>query len=93
MDEDRELEEEYSAPSADDSAAPAAIRRKMFSMKVGECAEGSAESKASLMKDSDALLRLAEEIMHGESEYLGILPTKQHSKSLVPGKCARHLSQ
>ncbi len=51
MDEGRELEEEHSAPSAENSAAPAAeFGWKMFSIKVGEDAEGSAASKASLMR-------------------------------------------
>ncbi len=55
MDEGWKLEEEHYAPSADNSAAPAAaMKQKMFPMKVRENAEGSAASKASLMRDSDA---------------------------------------
>jgi hypothetical protein len=47
MDEGRELEEEHSAPYAENSAAPAAeFRWKMFSMKVGEDAEGSDASQS-----------------------------------------------
>jgi hypothetical protein len=46
MDEGRKLEEAQFAPSADNSAAPAgAMKLKMFSMKAGENAEGSAASK------------------------------------------------
>ena len=72
MDEGWKLEEEHYAPSADNSAAPAAaMRQKMFPMKVRENAEGSAASKASLMRDSDASLTLIGEIIHRDSEYIG----------------------
>ncbi len=45
-------------------------------MTVGEDAEGSVASKASLMLNSDVLLSLVGEIIHGDSEYWGILHTK-----------------
>ena len=48
-----------SAPCADNSAASAAAKRQIkVSAKVEENAEGSAASKANLMRDSDALLTL-----------------------------------
>jgi hypothetical protein len=72
MDDGRETEEKHSAPSEGDSAAPAAsMRRKMFSIKIGKNAKGSAASKASLMRDSDASLTLIGEIIHRDSEYIG----------------------
>jgi hypothetical protein len=91
---DQELEEEHSAPTPDNLAAPAAaMRRKTISMKLGENKEGSAAPKASLMRDSDALLILVEEIIRRDSEYLENLLTKQHGESPVQSRCARHLSQ
>jgi hypothetical protein len=57
---------------------------KMFSMTVGEDAEGSVASKASLMRNSDALLSLVGEIIHGDSEYWEILHTKQHGIGFLP---------
>ena len=94
MDEGRELGEEQSEPSADFSAAPAAeMRWKIFFMKVGENAGGFAASKANLMRDSDALLTLVGEKIHGASEYWRIFLTKQHDKGPVQSRCARHISQ
>ncbi len=94
MDEGRFLGEEQSTPSADYSAAPAAeMRWKTFFMKVGENAGGFAASKANLMRDSDALLTLVGEIIHGDSEYWRNLLTKQHEKGPFQSRCARHISQ
>ncbi len=92
MDEGRDLGEEQSASSTDYSAVPAAeMRWKTFFMKVGENAKRFAVSKASLMRDSDALLTLVGEIFHGDSEYWGILLTKHHGKGHVQSRCARHI--
>ncbi len=78
MDEGRELEEEHSAPPVDISALSAAGKRqKTVSTKVRENAEGSAASKVSPMRDSDALLTLVGEIVHGDPDCWGILLTKQ----------------
>jgi hypothetical protein len=77
MDEGRFLGEEQSAPSADYSAAPAAeMRWATFFMNVGENAGAVAASKANLIRESDALLTLVGEIIHGDSEYWRILLTK-----------------
>ncbi len=62
-------------------------------MNVGENAGAVAASKANLMRDSDALLTLVGEIIHGDSEYWRILLTKQHDKVPVQSRCARHISQ
>ena len=62
-------------------------------MKVGENAGEFAASKANLMRDSDSLLTLVEEIIHGDSEYWRISLTKQHDKGPVQCRCARHISQ
>jgi hypothetical protein len=94
MEEGRFSGEAQSAPSADNSAAPAAeMRWKTFFMKVGENVGGFAASKANLMKDSDSLLTLVGEIINGDSEYWRILLTKQHDKGPVQCRCARHISQ
>ncbi len=59
MDEDRVLGEEQSAPSAQNSAVPAAAKRqKHASAKVRENQEASAAAKSTLRRDSDALLTL-----------------------------------
>jgi hypothetical protein len=65
----------------------------MFSMKVGENAEGSVASKASQMRNSDALLSLVGEIIHGDSDHWEISPTKQHGIGSVQSRCARHLTR
>jgi hypothetical protein len=53
-------------------------------MTVGEDAQGSVASKASLMRNLDALLSVVEEIIHGDSEYWEILHTDQHVKGFLP---------
>ncbi len=45
-------------------------------MNVGENAGAVAASKANFMRESDALLTLVGEIIHGDSEYWIILLTK-----------------
>ena len=70
MGERRDLGEVQSAPYEDISAAFAAAKRQLkISGKVGENAEGSAASKADLMRDSDALLTLVGSRIHGDHEY------------------------
>ena len=93
MDEDRVLGEEQSAPSAENSAAPAAEMRCLtFFMKVGESADRFAASEVILMGDSDALLTLVGEIIHGDSECWNCLLIKHHGKGHVQRRCARHIS-
>ncbi len=53
-------------------------------MTVGEDAEGSIASKASLMRNSDAMLSLVGEKIQGDSEYWEILRTKQHGIGFLP---------
>ncbi len=60
----------------------------MILMKVGE----SAESKVSIMIDSDALLTLIGEIIHGDSECWINLLIKHHGKRYVQSRCVRHVS-
>jgi hypothetical protein len=50
-------------------------------MTVGEDAEGSVASKASLIRNSDGLLSLVGEIIHGDSEYW--VYAKQHDKGFL----------
>ena len=77
MDEGRERGDEQSAPSADNSAAPAAAKRQNIdSMTSRQKLDRSAVSKVNLMRDSDALLKLVAEIIHVDHEYWGILLTK-----------------
>ena len=93
MVEDRVLGEEQSAPSAENSAAPAAEMRLLtFIMKMGESADRFAASKAILMGDSDVLLTLVGEIIHGDSEFWKFLLIKHHGKGHVQRRCARHIS-
>jgi hypothetical protein len=61
-------------------------------LKVGENAGGFEASKASLMRESDALLMLVGEIINGDSEYRRMLLTKYHGKGRVQSRCARHIS-
>ena len=69
MDEGRDLGEVQSALCADNSAAFAASKSQMkVSIKVGENAEGSAASKADVMRYSDALLTLIGSKIHGYHE-------------------------
>jgi hypothetical protein len=87
MDEGRVLGEEQSAPSAGNSAVPASSKRqKQASAKVRENLEASAAAKSTFMRDSDALLTLVGEIIHGDPDCWGILLTKQHGKGPVQGK-------
>ena len=70
MGERREMGEVQSAPCADNSTASAAEKRQIkHSVKVGENADGSAASKANLMRDSYAQLMLIGSIIHGNHEY------------------------
>ena len=72
MDESRETEKEHFTPSEGNSAAPAAsMRQKMFSIKIEKNAKGSAASKASFMRDSDASLTLIGKKIYRDSEYIG----------------------
>ncbi len=83
MGECRDLDEVQSTPCADNSAAFAAAKRQInskISGKVGGNTQGSAASKADLMRDADALLTLVGSIIHGYHEYWGIFLTKQHCK-------------
>ena len=81
MGERRYLGEVQSAPCADISAAFAAAKRQLkISGKVGENAEGSAASKANLIRNSDTLLTLVGSLIHGDHEYGEILLTKHCSK-------------
>ena len=94
MDERREMGQVQSATCADSSAASAAAKRQIkVSAKVGENAEGSAASKANLMRDSDALLTLVGSIFHGDHEYWGILLTTQHNKVPFQSRSTRYLTQ
>jgi hypothetical protein len=45
-----------------------------------------------LMGDSDALLTLVGEIIHGDSECWNFLRIKHHGKGHVQRRCARHIS-
>ena len=81
MGERREMGQVQSAPSAGNSAARSAAKWQIkVSAKVGENADGSAASKANLMRDSDAFLRLVGSRIHGDHEYGEILLTKHCSK-------------
>ncbi len=51
---------------------------------VGEDAKGSIASKATLMRNSDAMLSLVGKIIHGDSEYREILHIKQHGIGFLP---------
>ena len=94
MGERRDLGEVQSAQGADNSAAFAAAKRQVkISGNVGENAEGSAASKADLMRDSDALLTLVGSILHGYHVYWGIFLTKQHYKVPVQSRFTRYLTQ
>ena len=94
MGERRYLGEVQSAPCADNAAGFAAAKRQLkISGKVGENAEGSAASKADLMRDSDALLTLVGSIIHGYHEYWGNLLTKQLYKVPVQSGFTRYLTQ
>ena len=94
MGERRYLGEVQSAPCADNSAAFAAAKRQLkISGNVGENVEGSAASKADLMRDSDALLTLVGSIIHGYHEYWGNFLTKQHYKVPVQSRFTRYLTQ
>ncbi len=55
----------------------------------GKC-RGFCCIQASLMRDSDALLILVEEIIHADSVQWGILLTKQPVQSSVQSRCALH---
>jgi hypothetical protein len=93
MGERRDLGEVQSAPCADNSAAFAAAKRQIkISGKVRENAEGSAASKADLMRDSDALLTLVGSIIHGYHEYWGNFLTKQLYKVPVQSRFTRYLT-
>ncbi len=75
--------EEQSEPSAGNSAPSVAAKRaKTASRRVQENAEGSAPSKPNLMRDSDALLTLLGEIIHGDPDCLGILLKNSMTKVL-----------
>ena len=94
MNEVREKGDEQSAPSADNSAAPAAAKRhNIISIKAGQNLDGSAASKVDLMREANASLTLAAEIIHVDQEYWGILLTKPHDIGPVQCRCTRHLVQ
>ncbi len=58
MDEGQERSDEQSAPSADNSAAPAAAKRhNIVFITARQNLDGSAASKVDLMRDSDAFLK------------------------------------
>jgi hypothetical protein len=79
MDEGREKGDEQSAPSADNSAAPATTKRhNIVSIKAGQNLDGSAASKVDLMREANASLTLVAEIMRANQEYWGFLLTKPH---------------
>jgi hypothetical protein len=61
-------------------------------MKVGESADRFAASEVILMGDSDALLTLVGEIIHGDSECWNCLLIKHHGKGHVQRRYARHIS-
>ncbi len=85
--------EEQSGPSAGDSAAPAAAKRhKTASAKARENVESCTSSKIDLMRNSDALLTLIGEIIHGDHECWCILLTTKHGKGPVQGRFAKHLT-
>jgi hypothetical protein len=93
MGERREMGKVQSAPCADNSTASAAAKRQVkVSAKVGELenADGSAASKANLMRDFDALLTLIGSRIHGDHEYWEILLTKQHYKVPVQSRFTRY---
>jgi hypothetical protein len=92
MDEGREKGDEQSAPSADNSSAPAATKRhNIVSMKAGQNLDGSAASKVDLMRESNASPTMVAEIIHVDQEYRGFLPTKLHDINPVQCRCTRHL--
>ncbi len=86
--------EEQSEPSAGNSAPSAPAKRaKAASRKVKENAEGSVPSKPNLMWDSDALLTLLMELIHGNPDCWSILLKKQHGKGPVQARFAKHVPQ
>ena len=94
MDEGREKGDEQSAPSADNSAAPAATKRlNIVSIKAGQNLDGSAISKVDIMREANAWLTLVAEILHVDQEYWGILLTKPLDICPVQCRCTRHLVQ
>ena len=94
MDEGREKGDEQSAPSADNSAAPAATKRlNIVSVKAGQNLDGSAISKVDIMREANTWLTLVAEIIHVDQEYWGILLTKPHDIGPVQCRCTRHLVQ
>jgi hypothetical protein len=79
------------APFADYAAAPATeLRWRTRIIKVGENLERFAASQVSLMRNPAALLALIGEIIHGDSEYWGILLIKHHGRGHVQSRCAVH---
>jgi hypothetical protein len=93
MEAGREMGEGQSAPSAGNSAALFAARRaKIASVKVQENAEGSASSKPNLTRDSDALLTLLREIIHGDPDSSGIY-SPCCGKGPVQARFAKYLTQ
>ncbi len=64
----------------------------MILIKVGESADRFAASKVSIMIDSDALLTLAGEIIHGDSECWRNLLIKHHGTHYIQSRCFRHVS-
>ncbi len=94
MDEGRGKGDEQSAPSADNSTAPAATKRlNIVSIKAGQNLDGSAISKVDIMREASAWLRLVEEIIHVDQEYWRILLIKPHDIGPVQCRCTRHLVQ
>ncbi len=61
--------------------------------EVGETVDRFAASKVSLslMIDSDALLTLVREIIHGDPECWRNLLIKHHGKCHVQSRCVRHV--
>ncbi len=86
--------EEQSAPSADDSAAPAAAtRQNIVSTKVRHNADGSASSKVGIIRDSGALLSLVGVMFHVDPEYWGILLTEQHDTGPVKSRSLARINE
>jgi hypothetical protein len=65
---------------------------KIASVKVQENAEGSASSKSNLTRDSDALLTLLREIIHGDPDSSGIY-SPCCGKGPVQARFAKYLTQ